>query len=393
MMDKSWMKANITTNTFKDGVKSFIDFASVGAIRGEISCPCNKCGHAEWFLVDVVHHHILQHGFLSGYTHWTFHGELDTTPPISQPASVLDTSPVIDNIRGLVRDSLGVNSLDSKSEESSESRLEGDIDGDIEGYIEEESEEDIEEESEEDIKEESDEDSEEDIGDKDIRYKKLLEEYEKELYQRSKYCNLSFTLRLYHIKCIGGISNKIFSMILELIKDASPHLSSLPSSNNEAKKLTHDLGLGYKKWMHVLTIVCFTGVSGNLNNHVIFAMLLDIKVILKRLYMSEKTAKDMRWHNMGRTMDGKLRHPADGLAWKGFDARYLKFAFDPYSVRLGLASDGFNPFCTMSTSYSMWPVVLIPYNLPPWICMKQQSLILSSIIPGGKALGDDIDIY
>ncbi|GJY13288.1 tetratricopeptide-like helical domain, DYW domain protein [Tanacetum coccineum] len=243
MMDKSWMKANITTKTFKDGVKSFIDFARVGAIRGEISCPCNKCGHAEWFLVDVVHHHILQHGFLSGYTHWTFHGELDTTPPISQPASVLDTSPVIDDIRGLVRDALGVNSLDLKSEESSESRLEGDIDGDIEGYIEE----DIEEESEEDIEEESDEDSEEDIGDKDIRYKKLLEECEKELYPGSKYSNLSFTLRLYHIKCMGGISNKIFSMILELIKDASPHLSSLPSSNNEAKKLTHDLGLGYKK--------------------------------------------------------------------------------------------------------------------------------------------------
>ncbi|GKE28622.1 tetratricopeptide-like helical domain, DYW domain protein [Tanacetum coccineum] len=231
------MKANITTKTFKDGVKSFIDFARVGAIRGEISCPCNKCGHAEWFLVDVVHHHILQHGFLSGYTHWTFHGELDTTPPISQPASVLDTSPVIDDIRGLVRDALGVNSLDLKSEESSESRLEGDIDGDIEGYIEE----DIEEESEEDIEEESDEDSEEDIGDKDIRYKKLLEECEKELYPGSKYSNLSFTLRLYHIKCMGGISNKIFSMILELIKDASPHLSSLPSSNNEAKKLTNDL--------------------------------------------------------------------------------------------------------------------------------------------------------
>ncbi|GJY58874.1 tetratricopeptide-like helical domain, DYW domain protein [Tanacetum coccineum] len=230
------MEANITTKTFKDGVKSFIDFTRVRAIRGEISCPCNKCGHAEWFLVDVVHHHILQHGFLSGYTHWTFHGELDTTPPISQPASVLDTSPVIDDIRGLVRDALGVNSLNLKSEESSESRLEGDIDGDIEGYIEE----DIEEESEEDIEEESDEDSEEDIGDKDIRYKKLLEECEKELYPGSKYSNLSFTLRLYHIKCMGGISNKIFSMILELIKDASPHLSLLPSSNNEAKKLTHD---------------------------------------------------------------------------------------------------------------------------------------------------------
>nr|GEV94204.1 hypothetical protein [Tanacetum cinerariifolium] len=96
---------------------------------------------------------------------------------------------------------------------------------------------------------------------------------------------------------------------------------------------------------------------------------------------------------MGLAKDGKLRHLADGLAWKAFDARYPKFASDPHSVRLGLASDGFNLFRTMSTSYSTWPVVLIPYNLPPWICMKRKSLILSSIIPGGKAPGDDINIY
>ncbi|GJT88594.1 hypothetical protein Tco_1070311 [Tanacetum coccineum] len=109
--------------------------------------------------------------------------------------------------------------------------------------------------------------------------------------------------------------------------------------------------------------------------------------------MSEKTTKDMRWHNMGLTKDGKLRHLANGPGWKAFDARYPKFASDPRSVWLGLASDGFNPFRMMSTSYITWPVMLIPYNLLHWICMKQQFLILSSIIPGGKAPRDDIDIY
>ena len=62
-------------------------------------------------------------------------------------------------------------------------------------------------------------------------------------------------------------------------------------------------------------------------------------------------------------------------------------------MRLGLAVDGFNPFKIMSTSYSTWPVVLVPYNLPPWICMKQSSFILSMIIPGEKGPGNDIDIY
>ncbi|GKF56068.1 ribose 5-phosphate isomerase A [Tanacetum coccineum] len=59
----------------------------------------------------------------------------------------------------------------------------------------------------------------------------------------------------------------------------------------------------------------------------------------------------MRWHEEGRTKDGKLRHPAYALSWKAFDARYTDFASDPRSVRLSLASDGFNPFRTMTTSY------------------------------------------
>ncbi|NAW06103.1 hypothetical protein FGF99_24590, partial [Salmonella sp. gx-f8] len=112
-----------------------------------------------------------------------------------------------------------------------------------------------------------------------------------------------------------------------------------------------------------------------------------------KLFMSSKMVDSMRWHNDQRTNDGLLRHPADSLAWKLFDSKFPSFASDPRNVRLGLAVDGFNPFKIMSTSYSTWPVVLVPYNLPPWICMKQSSLILSMIIPGEKGPGNDIDIY
>ncbi|KAG8479387.1 hypothetical protein CXB51_029118 [Gossypium anomalum] len=105
---------------------------------------------------------------------------------------------------------------------------------------------------------------------------------------------------------------------------------------------------------------------------------------LQRLFMSSKTAESMRWHNDQQTDDGLLRHPADSLAWKSFDSKFPSFASDPRNVRLGLAADGFNPFKIISTSYSTWPVVLVLYNLPPWICMKQSSFILSMIIPGEK---------
>ena len=62
-------------------------------------------------------------------------------------------------------------------------------------------------------------------------------------------------------------------------------------------------------------------------------------------------------------------------------------------MRLGLASDGFNPFGNMSTSYSMWPVVLMLYNLSPWRCMKDPYMLLSLLIPRAKALGNEIDVY
>ncbi|KAG8496468.1 hypothetical protein CXB51_007561 [Gossypium anomalum] len=114
---------------------------------------------------------------------------------------------------------------------------------------------------------------------------------------------------------------------------------------------------------------------------------------LKRLFQSSKTSQSMRWHKEGRTKDGILRHPADGSAWDAFYKRFPNFASDPCNVRLGLASDGFNPFRTMSTSHSTWPVLLIPYNLEPWACMKQSLLILSMVIPGEKGPNNDIDVY
>ncbi|GJV88407.1 hypothetical protein Tco_1532345 [Tanacetum coccineum] len=59
----------------------------------------------------------------------------------------------------------------------------------------------------------------------------------------------------------------------------------------------------------------------------------------------------------------------------------------------GLAADGFNPFGNLSQAYSMWPVILTTYNLPPWLCMKESSFMLTLLILGPKSLGKDIDVY
>ena len=88
-----------------------------------------------------------------------------------------------------------------------------------------------------------------------------------------------------------------------------------------------------------------------------------------------------------------MRHSADGEAWKSFDNLYPDFSSDSRNVRLSLTFDGFNPSSNKSTSHSTWPVMLVPYNLLPLMCMKQTSFILSLVILGPKSPEMDIDVY
>ena len=54
--------------------------------------------------------------------------------------------------------------------------------------------------------------------------------------------------------------------------------------------------------------------------------------------------------------------------------------------------DGFNPFGSLSSNHSVWPIVLVTYYLLPWLCMKRR-FFLSLLIPGPKQPGNDIDVY
>lgn len=118
-----------------------------------------------------------------------------------------------------------------------------------------------------------------------------------------------------------------------------------------------------------------------------------LKPRLQRLYASKDIAEDMRWHKEKRVQDDFIRHPADAKQWNSFDQENAWFAKDSRNVRLGLASDGFNPFGNMSTTYSMWPVFIVPYNLPPWRCTKGPFVIMSLLIPTKESPGNNIDVY
>ena len=88
-----------------------------------------------------------------------------------------------------------------------------------------------------------------------------------------------------------------------------------------------------------------------------------------------------------------MRHPRDFKTWKNFDLANSWFVAGPRNMRLALVTDGFNPHGNMSQSYSIWPIILILYNMPPWVCMKQTSFIISILILGKHMPGNDIDVY
>jgi len=257
------------------------------------------------------------------------------------------------------------------------------------------------------------------------RFSKLIRDAHQEVYPGSKnFSKLSIIVRLLHIKNLHGWSNVSFDMLLKVLEELLPENSCLPSSYQDCKLIIKDLGFSYEKIdscpndcvlfrkeyeNEVRCPKCHASrykemkhqrfrrkVSSKVASLPIPAKVLryfPLKQRIKRLFMSSKTAKSMKWHDEGRTKDGKLRHPADSLAWKTFDSIHPNFASDPRNVRLGLASDGFTPFKMMAKGHSIWPVVLMTYNLAPWDCMKQPYLMLSLLIPGPSSPKSSIDVY
>lgn len=358
-MDKRWVKESRVSPEFEVGLERFLDFAfERAAYNGRILCPCDKCCNVGMLPRVVVRQHILLSGFDKGYMHcnWGLHGE--TTDMESSSNGEMsdeddeDEPERGDDMHGMLEGVFGYPNMgggldDSTGEPNAEAAT----------------------------------------------FYKLVEDADRELYPGCKKFNkLSFIVRLFQIKCLYGWSDVSFSVLLDLLKEAFPEGESLPNSFYLTKKIIGELGIGYEKidacpndcmlyWKEASELsqctVCQTSrwkttddnvTSSSKKKRKVAAKILrhfPIKPRLQRLFMSSKTAGLMRWHAEGRNKDGVLRHPADTEAWATLDNRYPDFAEEIRNVRLGLSSDGFNPFGTMSSVHSTWPVVLMPYNLPP----------------------------
>jgi tnp2 family transposase len=90
---------------------------------------------------------------------------------------------------------------------------------------------------------------------------------------------------------------------------------------------------------------------------------------------------------------GEMCHLSYSKEWQHFNATHPEFADEIRNVRLDLCTNGFKSFGCSGRQFSSWPVILTPYNLPPWMCMKTPYMFLTVIAPGPNNPRQNIDIY
>ncbi|XP_071739517.1 uncharacterized protein [Rutidosis leptorrhynchoides] len=372
-IDKNWIGLrNRVSSEFLTGLNAFIARCEnhLNDI-GKCQCPCITCGNTRRHTPREIYQHIIRNGFEPSYKIWRHHGEELPPPP------VVHNTP--DPLRNFLHDVQGETILEFTEEGSNDDETMNDT-----------------------------------IETPSAGLEDLIDATQTELYPGSRLSSLEFLAKLTHLKVLNRWTNTAFDQLLELLIQSHPPDNTIPKSYYETKKWMKKIGLGYEA-IHACKNDCclFYKEYKDLDNCPIceesrwkaerttgkkvankVLRYFPITPRLKRLYSSRHTAKYMTWHVTGQCKEeGKMRHPVDGRAWKEIDQRYPDFAQEPRNVRLGLAADGFNPFGNMNTAYSMWPVVLTTYNTPPWICMKESSLMLTMLIPGPKSPGKDIDVY
>ena len=111
------------------------------------------------------------------------------------------------------------------------------------------------------------------------------------------------------------------------------------------------------------------------------------------MYRNAEDAKHLTWHEYGRVADGMLRHPADSPQWEKIDHDYQDFGKEERNLCLALSTDGINPYRIQSSKHTTWPVIMMIYNLPPWLYTKRKYMMLTMLISGPYEPGNDIDVY
>lgn len=360
---------------------SFLDYAyaNEGTVENKpmrdeivlrIRCPCRKCQNLRYKERDDVRLHLMQHGFMSDYTIWWAHGETYYYAPHQDVGQSSTPVPVVDHNEGyveMVNDHMIHDDM-TWEEETPNSSAQGFYD--------------------------------------------MLQAADEPLWDGCpNYSKLGAATRLLNWKAECNVPETTYNRVVPIIKEMLPEGDKLPGNFYETKKSLKRLALPkvkidacknhcmlFYKLDSKLTHCMYCNesrykTSGLSKVPNLVLTYLPIVPRLQRLYMSKKMSKEMTWHKDHQTKPGVMVHPSDGAAWKYFDMVHPDFAFEARNVRLGLCTDGFNPNNSNSNPYSLWPVFLTIYNLPPWMSLKDAHVKLALVIPGRKSPGQNLDVF
>lgn len=248
--------------------------------------------------------------------------------------------------------------------------------------------------------------------------RELLEESSRTpLYAGAKLTQLSSTLLLLNCLRTHGASNLLVNELFQLLsKSILPDINSLPHSEYSASKILKQLGLAYNT-IHVCpgpgACMLFRGPvdslldrcakCGTARYRKVGKSKIPCKVLrhfpliprLQRMFSTPLQASFMTAHARLASTDDAMRGAYDSHQWKFINWRWWHdFAKEDRNLRLGLATDGVNPFSIKRSTHSTWPVLIFNYNLPPWLATKKHFVILSLIIPGKRSVtGECFDTY
>ncbi|GJV15129.1 putative transposase-associated domain-containing protein [Tanacetum coccineum] len=336
------MGTNRTNKSYVDRVAAFIDYAvhnlqKMGNIELRVNkrhilmpCPCTKCLNHIEHKVEEVQFYLFRNMIDLIYTNWTRHGEKNE-PSISALEPINATTEYFD---------------------------------------------------------------EDDL----VKFQELLLDAEKPLYEGCPdFRKLSAIVKLLKLKCKYGASDKFFTELLGLINKMLPAGNEMVERTYQAKKVMKLMGSGYKK-IHVCINSCLLywkndkdltacrtyGISRwkvDNKTHKVYEN-VPAKVMwyfpiiprLQRLFNIQSISEDLRWHTKRRIIDEK----------------FPKIAEDPRNLRLGISADRVD-VNTGNRHHSVWLVLTVIYNLPPWLCMKRKFIMLSVLISGYP--GNDIDVF
>ena len=90
----------------------------------------------------------------------------------------------------------------------------------------------------------------------------------------------------------------------------------------------------------------------------------------------------MDYHAHNRSQDDIMRMPTYGLTFNEIEEKWPHFKEYPRNLKLSLVADGVNPFGDMRSTHSVWPIFVINNNIPPWMTIKKEHIMLVLIILG-----------